>query len=220
MLLLACLFVALPDVPALFGFFWQHKPSAPAGVWIPPVSRRGFRIATRTVELVFTIGFLVLMPVFDGMGWWQTHKAAQVKSPMLGAWKLDAVPKASGPFVSPEGEPMTALYVDTVQRAFARSTDGALWRTRLTLDDKAHTVRIRFYVGAPTLYAYAMPDGDHLVLTTKAPEAQKDAKGKADAKPAAAFTPEVLTLTRIPIPAHYPLLERGFHFVNQWGLER
>ncbi len=213
MLLLASLFVALPDVPALFGFFWRHKPSAPAGVWIPPVSRKGFRIATRTVELVFTIGFLVLMPVNDGMGWWQAHKAAQMKSPLLGAWKLDTTPKTTGPFVSPEGNPMTALYVDTVQRAFARSTDGELWRTRLTLDDKAHTVRIRFYVGAPTLYAYAMPDTDHLVLTSKAPEPEKG-------KQAAAFTPEVETLTRVAIPAHYPLLDRGFHLVNQWGLER
>jgi len=30
----------------------------------------------------------------------------------------------------------------------------------------------------------------------------------------------VLTLTRTSIPNHYPLLDRGFHFVNQWGLER
>jgi hypothetical protein len=45
-------------------------------------------------------------------------------------------------------------------------------------------------------------------------------KEKADTNPAAPFVPAVLTLTRTPIPNHYPLPNRGFHFVNQWGLER
>jgi hypothetical protein len=29
-----------------------------------------------------------------------------------------------------------------------------------------------------------------------------------------------LTFTRIPLPAQYPLLTRGFHFINEWGVER
>ena len=51
-LLLALTFITLPDVPALFRFFWLHQPSAPTGIWVPPTSRRAFRITTRTVELV------------------------------------------------------------------------------------------------------------------------------------------------------------------------
>ena len=39
-------------------------------------------------------------------------------------------------------------------------------------------------------------------------------------RPAAQFSPAVLTLTRIPTPAHYPLLELGFHFINGWRYER
>jgi hypothetical protein len=46
-----------------------------------------------------------------------------------------------------------------------------------------------------------------------------DPKSKVD-RPAAQFSPAVLTLTRIPTPAHYPLLERGFHFINEWRYER
>jgi hypothetical protein len=221
MLLLASLFVALPDVPALFSFFWRHQPAAPAGVWIPPISRRGFRTATRVVELVFTIGFLVAMPIFDGIGWWQIHKSAQVQSPLKGAWKLDAAHKATGAFVTPEGLPATDLYVDTVRRAFTRSTDGELWRTNLTIDDKAHTIRIRVYTGKAATYVWQMPDPEHLVLTSKAPDPPKpDPKAKTPPKPAEPFTAETVTLTRTPIPAHYPLLDRGFHFVNEWGLER
>jgi hypothetical protein len=212
-LLLASLFVALPDVPALFSFFWKHQPAAPSGVWIPPMSRKGFRVATRTVELVFTIGFLVLMPFNDGMTWWQNHKAAQIQSPLLGAWKLDAAHKASGAFITPEGAPATELYVDTVVRAFTRAPDGQLWRTRLRLDAEKHTLAVRFYRASGITYDWQMPDNDHLVLTSKAPDTPKGKKPEP-------FTPEVMTFTRIPTPAHYPLLDRGFHFVNQWGLER
>lgn len=28
-----------------------------------------------------------------------------------------------------------------------------------------------------------------------------------------------LTLARVPLPTRYPLEDRGFHFVNEWGLE-
>jgi hypothetical protein len=55
------------------------------------------------------------------------------------------------------------------------------------------------------LYSVTHPDATHMVLTPI----------KDDAK-----TEPVLTLERMPLPQHYPLLERGFHFVNEWGLER
>ncbi len=219
LLLSGCVFLTLQDLRAMFGFFWKHEPATAAGVWFPPISRKRWRVTTRVVEIVFMVGFMVAMPIFDGIGWWQGHKAAQVKSPILGAWKLDATHKASGAFVTPEGAPTTDLYVDTVQRAFSRSTTGELWRTRLTLDDKAKTLKVRCYIEDPVTYSFAMPDADHLVLTSKAPEPPKAEKGKPAEKPAP-FTPEVISLTRVPVPTHYPLLDRGFHLVNQWGLER
>jgi hypothetical protein len=33
-------------------------------------------------------------------------------------------------------------------------------------------------------------------------------------------TTPILALTRVPLPTKYPLQERGFHWVNEWGLER
>jgi hypothetical protein len=212
-LLLGCLFLAFEDVPAMFRFFWKHEPAETAGVWFPPISRKGWRVTTRAVEVVFMVAFLVAMPVLDGIAWWQGHKAAQVKTPLLGAWKLDPAHQASGAFVTPEGSPATELYVDTSVRAFMRSASGELWRTRLTEDDKAHTLRVRCYVKDAVMYTLQMPDENHVVLTSKAPEPPKG-------KTAQPFTPEVVTLTRVPVPAHYPLLDRGFHLVNQWGLER
>jgi hypothetical protein len=29
-----------------------------------------------------------------------------------------------------------------------------------------------------------------------------------------------LHLSHIPLPSHYPLLDRGFHLINEWGPER
>ncbi len=35
-----------------------------------------------------------------------------------------------------------------------------------------------------------------------------------------AATGATLHLTRVPLPASSPLLDRGFHWVNEWSLER
>ncbi len=218
-LLFGCVFLTLQDLPAMFGFFWKHEPATASGVWFPPISRKAWRITTLVMEIVFMLGFMVEMPIFEGLGWWEGHKSAQVKSPILGAWKLDAGHKASGAFVTPEGSRTTELYVDTTARGFSRSAAGDLWRTRLTLDDKAKTLKVRCYIQEAVTYSLAMPDADHLVLTSRAPEPPKAEKGKPAPKPVP-FTPEVEALTRAPVPAHYPLLDRGFHWVNQWGLER
>jgi hypothetical protein len=218
-LLLASAFLILPDARVLIDFFWRHKPAAPAGIWAPAYSRRGPRIAIRATEIVFTVVFLVVLPVLIGIGWHHTRVAARTFSPMLGAWHMDASQTAKGPFITPEGLLGPNLYVDTVNRAFIRSTDDALWRTNLQFNAKQHTVWIRCFTGSSANYAWNMPDANHLTLTTVPPEKPKGkVKGKQKITPA--FTPAVLNFTRTPVPAHYPLLERGFHFVNQWGLER
>ena len=210
-LLLALLFIALPDVRPLWNFFWRHTPDAPAGVWVPPAKRRAFRITTRVVEIVALLAFVGVQGVMSGMAWRKARVAERTSSPWLGAWHLDAAHPASGAMITSGGLPATDLYVDSVVRAFTRSSDRELWRTRLNIDPQAHTVQISDYVSGPVTYAWQMPDHDHMVLTSMPPK---------DAKAAASFKPEAMSFTRIPVPAHYPLLDRGFHLVNEWGLER
>ena len=72
-LLAALLFICLPDARALFSFCWLHQP-APAGIWVPPVQRKAFRIATRTIELAYTVTLLVIFPALEGYGWCQNVK--------------------------------------------------------------------------------------------------------------------------------------------------
>jgi hypothetical protein len=218
-LLLALLFLTLPDLRALFNFFWLHRPATAAAVWIPYSRRRWARITLRVVEIAFTAALIILVPTFIGIGWRQSRVAARTPSPLLGAWHLDAAHPATGAFITGDGAGATDLYIDTVQRALTRSTDGELWRTNLNIDPKAGTITVRPYGRGPVKYAWQMPDAQHLILTTVPPDTPKT-KDKTPAKPVAPFTPQIVSFTRTPIQAHYPLLDRGFHWVNQWGYER
>jgi len=217
-LLLAVCFLTLPDMRSLFTYFWLHRPTAPAATWIPPACRRWYRITLLVVEWVFCLGFLIAMPIFDGIGWFQSVAAAQEPTPLIGSWKLDQAHPASGSFITGEGLPAIDLYIDSAARGFTRSNDGALWRTRFKLDAKAHTVRINDFPTEAVTYNFAMPDDDHLILTAVAPDSAKHKS--EDKNKTATVTPAVITLTRSHVPNHYPLLDRGFHYVNQWGLER
>lgn len=210
-LLLALTFIALPDMPALFRFFWLHQPAAPTGVWVPPVERKRLRIATLVVELVFVAGFLIWIPVQMGMGWAQYRKANAKGTPLVGAWQIET-PNAE--FASPEQQPITRLYIDSPTLVRARSADGDLWRTSLSTDEKAHTCHVQIYTsGSKVTFLWKLADPNHLLLTATPP---KDAKPKDIEQ----FHPFTLSLTRMPLPSHYPLQERGFHLVNEWGLER
>lgn len=218
-LLLACLYLALPDLRALFEFFWLHKGTRASATWIPPASRRWSRITLRVAEVVVSFALVLAIPIMMGMNWHQGAAARRTQSPLQGAWHLDGTHPASGAFLTPEGAPITDLYIDTVQRAFRRSIDGALWRTGLNLEADRHLMSVYAYGSGQTKYSWQMPDANHLILTTSPPDPPKT-KGKAPAKPAPLFMPQTISFTRTPIPQHYFLLERGFHFVNQWGLER
>ncbi len=220
-LLLGCIFLALPDALSLYRFFWSHKPAAPTTTWVPPATRRAGRIAILVTEIVFAAAFLIVRPIFMTIGWRHLQAATRSPSPLVGAWHLDPTHPASGAFIDPEGRPVTDLYVAPSSRAYTRSTGGELWLSGVNLDPKKHTVRIScYFIAPPTNYAWQLSDPDHLILTAVPPDPPKPGpKPKLD-KPAPPFSPAILTLTRIPTPAHYPLLERGFHFINEWRYER
>jgi hypothetical protein len=220
-LLASCLFVVLPDVKSLFSFFVLHRPTAPAGIWIPPTSRKWTRITMLVVECVYGAAFVLMFSYYTSIGWFHSQAEIKKQTPLVGAWKLDANHPATGSFITGEGLPATDLYIDTSVRAFTRAQDGALWRTYLNIDPKAHTVEINDFPTPGVKYSYQMADNDHLTLTSVPPEKPKpDPKAKTPPEPEKPFTPAVVALTRTPIPSHYPLLDRGFHLVNQWGLER
>jgi hypothetical protein len=220
-LLLACIFLALPDAVSLGRYFWSHKPTAPTASWVPSISRRAGRIAILVTEIVFAVAFLVVQPTFVAIGWHRLQVSLRTPSPLVGAWHLDPTHPASSAFIDPVGGPITDLYVAPSGRAYTRSSDGELWLSNVHLDPKKHTALINcYFISDPTKYAWQLTDPNHLILTTVPPAPPKSHPKHKPVKPAPPFTPAVLTLTRIPTPTHYPLLERGFHFISEWRYER
>lgn len=198
-LLLMAWIVILPDVPSLFAFFVRHRAAGIQSGWSPwsdvvSVRRENIIIA---VWLVVAVAGQVyrLAPI-------TAHELASIArpGPFTGMWRVDAATK---PYITADGYPMTEMSLEPNGRAMLRATDGALYRAVAVYDGEQHTLEIQpIGLKQKTTYAFTQPDATHLVLTP--------VRGDFG----------ILTLSRIPIPAKYPLLERGFHWVNEWGLER
>ncbi len=197
-LLMAC-FVMLPDLRPLWDFFVMHRDTRPAGVWVPPASRQRMRIAMAAIETVILAGAVVGYLKFDGDRY-RAYTASVRPAPIIGLWTLDegsAMPMTIG------GVPWRDISIDNLTRGMARSTDGQLWRMYLSYDERKHTLGMVSRGGSGAVkYGWAMRDADHMILSTSGKSAQ------------------TLAFHRVPTPAEYPLLTRGFHLVSEWGYER
>lgn len=209
-LVLFAIAITAPDLGALWSFFWRHTPAAPSGVWVPPAERRPFRLGTLAVEVLL---FVLILTNLPGLykGWSRERASLRHPSPLTGEWHVDfALLTTKGqptakPFLTGDGQPLTAIYLEPSGRAMYRSADGVLWRGGTEVDTKKHTMDVYTLPDVHVQYALAQPDPAHLILTPTGKQAATDA---------------TLHLSRIPLPASYPLLTRGFHWVNEWGLER
>lgn len=202
-LLLMSLVLLAPEMRSLFKFFILHRASTPVDGWTRPAWRYGLRIETICVGVVL---LLALVPGVMGIGGAYAHQLASVRhpAPLTGEWHLIASTK---PFLTGDGVPLGDIFFEPSGHVMFRSTDGVLWRGGSRADDKKHTLQLFClgHDGPPPVYAMSEPTPSQLILTPTG----KDAKANG-----------TLTLARIPLPTHYPLLDRGFHFINEWGLER
>jgi hypothetical protein len=204
-LLFMSIAVLAADMRGLFNFFFLHKPCAPRDGWTRPARRYGLRIETvaTAAVLLFTV---IIASVDLHQGYAKQRENAAHPNPLVGAWHLDSAllngqPK---PYMTNDGYPLTDVYFEPFGATKLRGADHALYRAGIHIDDKKHTLTLSSN-GDRTVYAMQQPDVNHLILVPTG----EDAK-----------TSGTLSLTRVPLPTHYPLLERGFHFVNEWGLER
>ena len=196
-LLLMALVAIVPDVRALFGFFWRHTPSAPTSPWQPALHGRA-----RWIPLTLQAAALLTVGIVASFSHYRQHALEEANlrhpSPLAGEWHLD-----TGTLLTGDGVPMSDLVLEPDGRLNVRDTDGILWG-----GSTYRTGQPQLSLAGPGLpsvtYAITQPDASHLILTPTGGTTQSTA----------------LRLTRTPLPAHYPLLERGFHLVNEWGLER
>ena len=203
LLLMAVVFI-VPDAPALFHFFWRHTAFTPLAGNSPFTTQKARRIETFALAawLVLAIAgrAAILAPLTARENALIAHP-----SPLTGIWHLDS---ATQSYITADGYPLTDISLEPNGRAMLRATDTALYRAVAFYDADRHTLELQpIGLTQSTTYSVAQPDARHLVLTPLRSAGVTGSFG-------------TLTLTRVPTPEHYPLLERGFHWVNEWGLER
>jgi hypothetical protein len=201
-LLLMAVVALVPDRPALWNFFVKHR-TATQAAWGPGWSAAGVQRET------FILAAWLIVAI-AGRAWVLAPEIALERantahpSPVTGLWRVDSATK---PYLTADGLPMVAISLEPNGHAMLRASDQVLWRAVATYDASTHTLRIQPIGVAPSVtYAVTQPDATHLVLTPQS------------SRPAGEYG--TLTLSRVPTPQQYPLLERGFHWLNEWGLER
>ena len=202
-LLLMAVVALLPDLSALAAFFWRHV-AAKQSAWGPRWSAAGLRREN------LILGAWLLLAI-GGRAWTLGPITVRERtnvahpSPLTGMWQVDAATK---PYITADGFPMTALTLEPDGRAMLRATDGALYRATALYSAANHTLRVQpIGLNQSVTYSVAQTDATHLVLT---PQSSAPAGGDFG----------TLAISRVPTPEHYFLLDRGFHWVNEWGLER
>jgi hypothetical protein len=208
-LVLFAVAIVVPDWRALWSFFWQHKPAAPAALVVPPGERRALRITTRVLEIVLVLMILTSLPSHY-QSFARTQASLRHPGALTGEWHVEPAAAmlpgqtVSSPVVTGDGRPVTDFFLEPNGRVMLRDSGGLLWRAAVGIESKDHTFSLFRDGQDPLLYNFSQPDPLHLVLT---PSGDTPASGS-------------LYLTRVPLPDHYPLLDRGFHFINEWAVER
>ena len=213
--LILAIAVVSPDLCTLWKLFVLHIPARVDSRWAPGSERRTLRMAIRASEILFVVFAIIqFFPAFEG-AYAQLQANLQNPSPLVGEWHVASVlRKESGvqtslPVLTGMGQPMTDITFEPSGMVMARATDGMLWRAQARIDLAKRTLTL----------GSAYLDGERFAATYKM--THLDAK-QLILEPVGdvATINGTMTLSRVPLPTHYPLLERKFHWVNEWALER
>jgi hypothetical protein len=203
------------DLPILYRFFCKRSLSHLHTSWRPSFGTSRMKGVMYGVELFYVVCVIyALVPPAYTL---ERQEMEHLRSPssLTGEWRVDSATKRVGtqtedaPVLTAELVPMTELYLEPDGRAMARSSDGRLWRSAAIIDGTRSTLSLYSYYfdgeRFQAAYKYTLPDAQHLRL-------EPIGKGSA--------SESTLTLTRVPLPANYPLLQSRFHWVEEWALER
>lgn len=191
-LLLMAVVISAPDLPALFTLLFRRQPATLTSHWVPQTPHSWVRYALLGAELVLV---LVFLKGFANHAQY-THEAAGERhpSPLSGQWHVDR-----GTLPTPAGSPAIDLFLEPNGRTTVRAADRTLHGGG-AYDARHLTLTTTLLALAP--YRIAQPTPDTLAL-----------------KPEQPGEPE-LYLSRVPLPASYPLYERRFALFNEFGYER
>lgn len=214
-LLIIAVAIASPDLGRLWRILVKRQAICLSSRWAPNSSKRSVRVGIRVVELLFLVGALVQFLPSDASAYRELKSHLNHQSVLTGLWHVDSIVMARNgvevqmPILTGLGQPVTAMSFEPDGAFMARAADGSLWRAYAEIDQAKHTVEIGsgYFEGVrfDATYTFFQPDANRLILT---PTSDLSA------------TQGTITMTRVPLPSHYPLLERKFHWVSEWALER
>ncbi len=202
-LVLFSLVIIAPDLRSLWDFFWRHQPSAPSAPAVPPTQRRGVRIAiVRRGSVSHSHGPHVNTRSIPKL-------RADASEPASSSPLHRRVARTRPGHIWRGHHRRRAAHDRPLHRAqwpgaTLRDDTGELWRAGVYINDKDSNFALYRDGEAPLVYNFHQPDPMHLILKPSANDAATGA----------------LYLERVPLPDRYPLLDRGFHLVNEWPLER
>lgn len=204
LLLLSC-FVILPDVAALWRFFWRHEPAAPTGIWVPPAKRRWFRRATQIIEIAFALIVIAPSLYFGAVRWRQERAELAAPCALCSAWRVESASDEGSALrlPSPFSGAVSELIIDSPTLAVLRGPAYKPSYVPIKIDNAGETIQL--LQGSKTLFAFTQRDPAHLLLRPIG-----DKAGKA----------ETLEFVRTTPVGGYPLLRRGFHWVSEYPYQR
>lgn len=203
-LILFSLFLLAPDARRIIDFFFTDRAAAPSRQYALLRSARANRLSV-ALQVAFGL-YLIGMGVYSGIGSWHTYGGGRTKSALYGIWNVDEM--------SVDGQVRTPL-----------STDKDRWR-RVVFDVPTF---ISFQRPDDTFTGYgsAINEKDHSIVLTK--PADKNWKASlAYTRPATdqlvlAGTMDghrVEMKLKLQDRDKFTLVNRGFHWINEYPFQR
>ncbi len=185
-----------PEATLVWRLFLTGQPVTRSRSWGPDLPLRPARVLLAGEVLVAILACWTLATGTYSV-WRKKADTLRHPPPITGAWRIDGT---SG-LLGGNDVPITTLFFDPNSDAMLRGSDGLLWRSRAIYDQPHQTLRLFYEVYGMLMFRVVQPDFAHLVLTPVG--------SRASSRP-------VLHLTRIPLPASYPLLQHDFHWVSEF----
>lgn len=198
---LMCLYLAAPDMRALFDFFVRNRAAAPAVV--PALfTQKRWRIAAATAKTLL-LGYILITNVLGVRQSVTQYGSGAPKSPLYGIWDVEELTR--------DGQTIPPLLTDRTRwrRFVTQAPNGISFRA---MDDSQSGYLVAFNIPKSTIYStdpktpltltWTRPDADHLTLNGTV-----------------AFH-QVSMLLKRKDESKTNLLGRGFHWVSERPFNR
>jgi hypothetical protein len=157
-LLAMALFLLIPELGALWGFFVLHRMSRPEGAWLPPFRRLRLRRAVVALQ-----AFVIASVLYNNI--WGDYKrtrqyAAFYKHPSLyGVWDVDSFSR-NGSVANP---PWHRMFIDAAGYLIVRTPEGGDTFFQTTYEESRYTVKlVNRRAKQEGAFTYSQPDKEDL----------------------------------------------------------